>query len=163
MIDMKVKPTIAPPWIQYVNKLIALFGEDPDIDISYDNDSHLVMLKVNNQAKADAIDHLLPAAKQFGNVTLVISVVPSNTSDTKADLYNIAFDGNPAFSYVKHVDGVFTNPITYVVFNKEVVQYYNDDLGDVNGNCTTLYQDIAKDLFDDEGVYFCTDSREPNK
>ena len=163
MIDTKVKPTIAPPWIQYVNKLIALFGEDPDIDISYDNDSHLVMLKVNNQAKADAIDHLLPAAKQFGNVTLVISVVPSNMSDTKADLYTIAFDGNPAFSYVKQVDGVFTNPITYVVFNKEVVQYYNDDLGDVNGNCTTLYQDIAKDLFDDEGVYFCTDSREPNK
>ena len=54
------------------------------------------------------------------------------------------------------------NPITYVVFVNEVVQYFNDDLGDVYGQCSTLYQEIAKDVFGEtEGVFFCTDVEEP--
>ena len=49
--------------------------------------------------------------------------------------------------------------MTYVVFVKEVVQYFNDDLGDANGVCSTLYQDIAKRLFTStEGVFFCTNT-----
>ena len=50
-----------------------------------------------------------------------------------------------------------TNPITYVIFKKEVVQYYNDSLSDAHGMCSTLYQDIAKRILDaDEGIFFCT-------
>jgi hypothetical protein len=48
-----------------------------------------------------------------------------------------------------------------VVFVPEVVQYYTDNLGDINGFRTTLYQELAKELFGDSelsrGVYFCTD------
>ena len=52
--------------------------------------------------------------------------------------------------------------MTYVVFKKEVVQYFNDSLGDIHGVCSTLMQDIAKDIFEDtEGVYFCTDTENP--
>lgn len=154
---------ITPPWVQYANEIIALFGRDPDINIVYDNDTYTLTLRVDNHAKASAIEKLLPVAKQFGNVVLKTLIVPANTAETKASIYDTAFDGNPAFSYVKQIDGVFTNPMTYVVFNKEVVQYFNDDIGDINGNRTTLYQDIAKDLFHDDGVFFCTDTREINK
>jgi hypothetical protein len=43
------------------------------------------------------------------------------------------------------------------VFEKKVVQFFNDQLDDINGNKSTLYQDIAKDVFEKhEGVYFCT-------
>ena len=32
---------------------------------------------------------------------------------------------------------------------------------DINGNCSTLYQEIAKDVFgEDEGICFCTDTEE---
>lgn len=52
------------------------------------------------------------------------------------------------------------NSFTYVVFEKEVVQYWNDNLADYNGLTSTLYQDLAKEIFEDanlDGVYFCTD------
>jgi hypothetical protein len=53
-----------------------------------------------------------------------------------------------------------TNPITYVIFKKEVVQYYDDNLGDAHGNRTTLYEQIANQIFEDrEGIYFCTDNK----
>ena len=43
------------------------------------------------------------------------------------------------------------------VFAKEVVQYWNDSLSDPYGKVSTLYQDIAKDIFEDtDGVMFCT-------
>lgn len=39
----------------------------------------------------------------------------------------------------------------------KVVQYFNDDLGDAHGVCSTLYQEIAKDVFGEhEGIFFCT-------
>jgi hypothetical protein len=48
-----------------------------------------------------------------------------------------------------------------VVFVPKVVQYYTDNLGDINGFRTTLYQELAKELFGESeltrGVYFCTD------
>ena len=46
----------------------------------------------------------------------------------------------------------------YAVFQSKVVQFFNDDMSDINGNCTTLYQEIAKDVFSGraEGVFFCT-------
>lgn len=57
------------------------------------------------------------------------------------------------------VDGIMTNPMTFIVFQNKVVQYWNDDLGDINGNCSTLYQTVAKDVFGDvEGIFFCTDT-----
>ena len=49
----------------------------------------------------------------------------------------------------------------YVIFANKVVQYFNDSLSDAHGVCSTLYQDIARDVFgDDCGVYFCTDLEE---
>lgn len=159
-VEEKKEVKIAPPWIQYVNKLVALFGKDPEIHLDYKNDEHTVTMRVDNHEKAEALIKLLPAAKEFGNVTLNINIVPCNNLDSKEDLYLAAFNGNPAFAFTRSVEGVFTNPITYVVFSREVVQYYNDDLGDLFGNCTTLYQDIAKDLFGgEEGVFFCTNNK----
>ena len=45
-----------------------------------------------------------------------------------------------------------------MLFDKTVVQYPNDDIGDYYKECSTLYQDLAKDLIgEEEGVHFCTD------
>lgn len=57
---------LAPPWIQYVNALEAMFGKDPEIQLVYSNDDVTVTLRVDNQAKADALVELLPDVKVFG-------------------------------------------------------------------------------------------------
>lgn len=153
---------LAPPWITYVSELEQMFLYDPEVHVLYDNDEHTVRLYIDEPAKATALSLVLPAEKQFGPITLIITVIPANGSVENLDnLWEAAFHNNPVFSFTKRITGVFTNPITYVVFKNKVVQYFNDDLSDVYGNCSTLYQNIAADIFNVcDGTFFCTDTDE---
>ena len=152
---------MAPPWVTYANALMAMFEKDPDIKVTYDNENLGVKLYVNGFAKADALTKLLPAEKAFGNVTLKISVVPANDNpEDMVKLFRDAFFGNEAVAdiWTAPMEVTQSNPLTYVIFRKEVVQYYNDDLSDAHGNRNTLYQEIAKEIFEDhQGIFFCTD------
>lgn len=150
----------APPWITYVSELEQLFKLDDEVHVVYDNDEHNVKLYVENAEKATALMNLIPEKKEFGNVTLTIEVVPTNGCErfNVDNEYEAALNGNGAFSFIKVVRGIFTNNITYVVFKNRVVQYFDDNLGDIYGQRSTLYQEIAKNIFgENEGVFFCTD------
>ena len=157
---------LSTPWVTQYRKLEAMFGEDPDVKLEYvsgDGEDPAVKLFVDGQDKADAIQRLLPESYDFGNVKMGVTVVPSNKQESVEALFRTAFEGNPAFSYAVTAEGIFTNPITYVVFKNKVVQFWNDDLGDVNGNETTLYEEIAPVVFSaevDNGVCYCTDTPE---
>lgn len=150
---------LSPPWITFVNEIKALFGEDPEIKIMYDEDSYTLKLFVDNTDKADALTKLIPEEKEFGNVTLKIEVVPANSDDDSADrLFKKAFFGNPVMKNVATFDTPF-GKITYAVFEKKVVQFFNDQMDDINGNKSTLFQEIARDVFGmDRGVYYCTEA-----
>lgn len=183
----QVRLKLSPPWVTYVNKLKALFGEDPEINIVHNaddlNDEVSVYLYVDNQEKADALSKLLPITKCFGNVLLNIYVVPPNATEegeptvellqnirilgnikslasSIGEVFNTAFKGNPAYAFSYRVDSVLCD-ITYIVFKNCVVQFFNDNLNDLHGNLSTLYQDIAAEIFEDlrisKNVFFCTD------
>lgn len=149
---------LASPWVLYERKLEALLGEDPDIHIDFDEDENEIFVKVDNPTKAAALDELLPAVVDFGNVELFITVVPANPSYTVADLYRIAFTGNPAFDFVETAEGDNVFSANYCVFKNKVVQYRADDLSSYYGVQSTLYEDIADEIFEGnhDGVYFCT-------
>jgi hypothetical protein len=150
---------LSSPWITYFRKLEALFSEDPDVQVKFDEDDLVVRVLVGGTDKADALARLLPNNVSFGNVSVTVRVIPANAEKKKIDLIRDAFNGNPIFSYATTVEGVMTNPITYVIFKKEVVQYYNDSLSDAHGMCSTLYQDIASRVLDaGEGIFFCTNN-----
>ena len=150
------KLTMSAPWVLYYKKINALFGVDDEINIEFDEKQPEIKLRVNNPKKADALQKLLPPFVEFGSVKLLVTVIPANAlGDSKFELLCAALAENPAVAYVDHIDGSgFT--ADYVVFEPEVVQYYGDNLSDINGNFSTLYQDIAKDIFGDIGVFFCT-------
>lgn len=149
---------LSPPWVNYYNELKALFEQDPEITIKFDEEAPKISLYVENGRKADALTQLLPVEKDFGNVKLEIEVVPANNAATTLSLIEDAFYGNPALSYVYSADTPM-GEINYVVFEGKIIQYFNDDLSDINGNKTTLYQEIAKDVFGEEtGLYFCTEA-----
>lgn len=160
---MTEKLKLSSPWVTLHREVVALFGDDPDIEIEYlagDGEDPTIKLYVNGQDKADAIERILPESYDFGGVVVNMVIVPANRLESKDALYRRAFEGNPAFSYAVTADGIFTNPITYVVFKNKVVQFWNDDLSDVNGNETTLYESIAADVLADDGVCYCTDTPE---
>lgn len=152
---------LSPPWMIYYEKIKALFSEDSEIRVYFNDEEMTISLYVKNGRKADALSQLLPLEKSFGSVDIGIKVIPANNFQTvnsnPEELIKAAFEGNPALRFTQTITGVLSNPITYVVFDKRVVQYYNDDLGDYYGQCSTLYQDLAKEVFGvEEGVFYCT-------
>lgn len=153
------KVKLAAPWTIYYRQIQALFAKDPQIKVVFDEGAPAVKLLVDNTAKADALMSVLPMEKTFGNIALKIVVVPSNnkvesTGNPIVDL----FTGNDALAFFQAVD-LMTITATFVVFKKEVVQFFNDNMGDIYGICSTLYENLARELLGDamRGVYYCTD------
>ena len=167
MTEVRLK--ISPPWITYVNKLQAIFDEDPQIafNTNFGAGSYSVTLATNNSEKAAALKWLLPEEKQFGNVTLSINIdcekVINKAFGTPKELFETAFYKNPVLAYVVTPEGYNWVPFTYVVFKNCVVQFFNDNLNDPHGIISTLYQDIASEIFADMpvftggGICYCTD------
>lgn len=152
------KVNLSSPWVIYYKELEALFKGDPNVKVIFDELENTIKLYVQGESKAEALSQLLPTEKEFGNVTIKIEVLPANEFFQSAiSLYEDAFRGNSALRFVKNItNGVYS--FDYIVFKPEVVQFFNDSLGDINGNCSTLYQNIAKDIFGEtDGVFFCTD------
>ena len=163
---------LSPPWVLFYHEVEAMFAEDNNVRVVYDDsdpDDICLKLYVDGEEKAEALQRLLPLKKEFAGVTMRIDIIPSNrrvqfkkngyVPDIRntCALFETAFNRNDAFEYAREVSGVFTNPIYYIVFRKTVVQYFTDDLGDANGVRSTLYQDIAKEIFEPvEGVLYCT-------
>ena len=158
---------MSPPWITFYRKIKALFQKDPEIKVIFDEDEMEVKIYVENNVKADALTSILPMVKEFGNVTIDVTVIPNNSKDTKklelytnSNAFEIAFDNNGAVDMIKNIQLGAQN-FTYIVFNKEDVQFFTDDLSDLYGLSSTLYQDIAKEIFEDvRGVFFCTNSKD---
>lgn len=151
------KTGMMAPWNEYVAKLKALFGNDPDVDIDYDQDLKVVTMRIADQDKAMALMQILPSTVTFGNIALMIKVIPANFGEENMDdLLMKAFRGNPAFVRLSCGQGAFQS-FRYMVFKKEVVQYFNDDLGSEGGIRSTLYQELAKELLPEVGgLFFCT-------
>jgi len=165
MNDVRLK--LSPPWITYVNKLQALFDGDPQIAFNIsgtDCGNMTVTLACNNGEKNTALQRLLPTEKQFGNITLHIVIdgpIANIVFLNQKALFDTAFFGNPAYAYsVTPGDDIWFFNMTYVVFKNCVVQFFNDNLNDCHGLISTLYQDIAAELFegaDLRSVYYNTD------
>ena len=162
MANMK----LSPPWCIFYREVQALFAEDPDIHVVYDEDANIIKLYVENDAeKADILAKLLPTKKMFGRVGVDVQVIPADGSKPTTDLpenvdaamFEKAFKGNSALAYAKTFKNLFGFVVTYVVFEPDVIQFYTDDISDIHGLKSTLYEDIARDVFEGVPVNFCTD------
>lgn len=156
---------VSPPWVTYINKMIALFDGDPQIacNVNWDAKDPFIVLATSNPDKAAALIRLLPTEKVFGNITLTIGVDYETISNlafpTTKELFETAFSGNPAFAYTVVPEGVWFVPFTYIVFKNCVVQFFNDNLNDPHGVISTLYQEIAEEVLESiPNTYYCTDT-----
>lgn len=163
----EVRLKMSPPWSVYISKVEALFDGDPQIacNVSHTSDNPYIILACNNGDKVAALQQILPSEVKFGNITLKVEIdgVPSNrTFRTKKELFEVAFEKNPAFAYAvcPTEDGYEWFAMTYVVFKNHVVQFFADNLNDCHGIISTLYENIAEEILTGEGVkgvYFNTD------
>lgn len=159
--NMKNGVWLSAPWYTYYHELEALFGQDPEIsmDFSEDEGDYTVTMHVRNEEKAYALMQLLPMVRSFGSIAVRIRVIPSNGEfESDYDLLLKAFKDNPVFA--KGIKEEMTD-YNYILFKKEVVEFFNDELGDPDGFRFTLFQDIADDVFPSAyNVFFSTDREE---
>ena len=151
------KLQLSPPWVTYCRTLDALFLEDPGIRVILDQEEMRLDVYVEEQAKAEAISNLLPETKEFGGATLDIVVIPGNKPGTRLeeDLLT-AFSENPVLDDVHKVISPL-GTFVYVIWSPVIIQFFNDNLGDVNGNATMLAEHAAREVFPPRpGVYYCT-------
>lgn len=159
---------ISPPWVRLYREIKELFSKDPEVFVLYDDfDGYKIKIYVDDFVKGSALERVMPKSKTYGNVSVDIIVIPGNKNNmgvslkeelTLCDLFELAFGDNEA---VVDIIDVATpiGKISYIVFVKEVVQYFCDDIGDIDGKCSTLYEAIAKDVFESHnGIFFCTSS-----
>lgn len=156
------KLNLSSPWVIYYKEVNVFFEKDPDVKVLYDDDKNEIKLYVSDSDKAKALSELFPVEKAFGEVKLKITIIPANGASFGFRASNFptiqaAFKNNPIVDKIETVSGLFGYDLHYVLFKKEVVQYFTDNLGDYNGYRSTLYENIARDIFGDTvGVFFCT-------
>ena len=154
---------LAAAWVNFGKEIEKLFEKDSEVRVKcdeYETDGvYNISLYVDDTDKAEALRELLPIGRTFGNVTAQVSVYPPNKKEqTRADLIKTAFKNNKAVGQIVTVKNVMSNPLTYCAFDRVVVQYPMDNLHDLHGNVSTLYESIARDVLgDEEGICFCTD------
>ena len=145
------------PWINLYREYAALFGQDPEIDLALDEENYIIRLYAKTFTKAEALSKLLPMSYTFGNIEAKVIVVYPNGIKNTEQLFKDAFEGNPAFYDILTIEDPL--PATFVIFKPEVVQYKNDNLFSYNRMRTTVFEDIAKDIFKVPGVYFNTEDK----
>ena len=168
-----LKLAIEAPWETFCKQLKALFERDTDIIVSdiYEHEYGMdtdygVAIQVTRHDKFLALDRLLPRVKTFGNVTLGIDLYDEENGEVDtAALLKTLFDGNTIVDSIKTRTDPAGVDWNYVLFKPEVIQFFDDDLGDFNGNWNGLAEDIAREVFAENGrgVYFCTAAKEPFK
>ena len=160
---------ISSPWVLFYREVCALFSKDSQIKILFNEEEPELKIWVKgDDEKAAALGRFVPKVRVFGNITLNISVVgddgqevPDINCDDQSAIEK-AFNGNEAVSYIRKINTVFGDTIMYVVFQREVVQYFADNMFDLHGVISTIYEDIADDIFGDtigstDLCSFCTD------
>lgn len=159
------------PWRNYYHEIQAFFKEDPYVTVVFDEDNMEIKLFVQASDKAEALTQILNPEKTFGETTVKVTVIPANTATRDLKLMmksmidaeeferviNIALDCNRLFNDIRVIKGLLGFNAIYVLFNKTVIQYYNDNIGDLNGVKSTLAEDIARDIFvQHPGIFYCT-------
>lgn len=166
-----LKLAIDAPWYTFQKKVKALFGLDPDIYVSevYEPENEDVdyafNIEVSNHEKFVALDRVIYGVKQFGNVSMAINLCDMEENDAHpgVELFETIFDGNPIMKDLKVITDHAGTDRVYVRFYPEVVQFFDDDLTDYNGNFNGLAEDIARDVFDETwSVNFCTADKREN-
>lgn len=142
------KLDIQAPWTILYNEIKALFRDDPDVRVDCDESGTHVKLYVDKVNKAEALTMIMPTEREFGNVKMQIEVIPPNDKLMSfEETFETAFAGNPCFAFAKTIEIPGGGSIDHVMFKPKAAQFFADDLFDLYGNYTMLYQDMAKDIF----------------
>ncbi|MBP5718394.1 MAG: hypothetical protein J6X53_05385 [Abditibacteriota bacterium] len=151
--------TLSPPWYTPQKKLKEMFAQDDSVTVGpvvhSDDGSPSVTVYCQDECKATALSALLKSPT-FGNVTLNVSVEVQADSRSDLDVIRAALAYNRRVKEISVKKDHTGTVHVYVVFWPDVCQFANDDTSDYKGNFNALFEDVARDVFNNVPVQFCT-------
>ena len=120
-----------------------------------------IILHVNNQNKACAIRKLL--RYRYDEIGTPLDVEVKDTTGICDATIIDAFSGNPHFSeFINIPNPVNPEDVIHVcIFQKEVIQFHNDNAGSLHGFEFRLMQDLAGEIIDVPALIFTTEDDVP--
>lgn len=155
---MEKKLNLVAPWIEFYHEVEALFSRDSEVSVKFNNETNELYIYVDgNQKKAEAIEYIMPRERIFGNVTVEVKVIPSNKPiDNVKDALTYAFEDSPIFRGYREEETPF-GTFKYAIFSPAVLQYFNDDTGDIDGKRTATIEDVAREILClGDNVHICS-------
>lgn len=162
--DVKSKQVgLTAEWYTFANKVKYTYGASKLIQVNdlvqVDNE-YLLVINVYDNKVASALRQILPVEKIFGNIKMLIAVfncegheVPvvetEYTPETLGKLFCTALKCNPLFAGVVLTAGKIPDELVnmvgdvVVIIARWVIQFYNDDIGELCSN----YNEVASKVF----------------
>lgn len=162
-----IQTTLEAPWYTFRKMVNALFERDASIvvgDIYEAKDGepfdYAFDIEVTDHEKAMALERMMPSIKTFGAVTLAIFIFDEENNELQngTEVFEKIFKDNPIVKDYKNVTDRAGVLHSFVRFKPEVIQFFDDDMTDYNGNWSGLAEDIAREVFclTSGGLNFCT-------
>lgn len=158
----KEQVKLSAPWETIQHMVAALLAPDTEVEVTELSETSKGVYSFDviskNGKKIAALEKVIKNTFNVGNVTVNVNFIHEREEDevTAQDFLD-AFEGNSNFVTVADASkGLFN--ISYVIFAKEILQFFNDDLSDINGNMSIIVADAAKNVCNiTDGMSFCTD------
>lgn len=160
------------PWYTYAKMVKAMFEDDPEVTVGEIVDDvepydYYFDVAVTNHKKAEALEKILRKEVTFGDIELGIGVVdesPEASAAPDVEIFRRAFKGNRILKDIMQPVDAAGVGHTYIRFWPEVIQFFDDDQSDYNGNWNGLAEDIAREIFVNRrwDIQFCTADKREN-
>lgn len=149
------------PDVSFANRIRAMFIDDPEIEMQYydatDITNGKLTINVNNITKAAALRHVIMPEYEFGNIILEVEINDTSTY-IDANIIEAVFTGNPHFKeYKEIIDPTGELDFHVCIFNKEVIQFKNDNGGSLHGYEFRLMEDLAREVMPVAQLFYTTD------
>lgn len=154
---------LSSPWEGIHHRLLALFADDDTVKVAEKiTDDYVLNIVVYDTNKYNALCRRLRQQYTFGNVTLTIALydAANNEDDEISEVKDLEtiLNGNKYFDRIESIKDFMGFEHNYCIFSREIMQYFNDNCCDPNGNEFKLMQDLAPVIFNTNTVNWTTES-----
>lgn len=157
---------LAPPWWQFQREMKAFFDGDPFVTIGdlveKSGEEMQILIQCQLLDQAAVYKEMLKKEQVFARTTVKISVLgPDEDKEfdtagmTDVEMLDLMFRYNPR--YLGHVSTEIVGlKMDYCIFNKELIQFANDDSSSYALYTTEVASDVIKKFLRETRVSCCT-------
>lgn len=136
-----------PPYAINYNRLVALFGGDPELTFDLDEDTRTATISSKNYHKLEALGKVLRNPMEQLNIKLVNEGFDNEYVRVLED----AFAGNPNLDNIRiAIEAMTQTEVPVVTFKDSTIQFQADNRFVPHGYETTLAEILVKQLFNRE-------------